>query len=300
MATAAGEAPRSSRAEGCCACDTLLRWADVGNAAVVTDAVWTTEPGRELLGLWRLSVFLYTVVSVIPDWFTFDRLFVIFLTHVGSSSVIVYFGVAAFASINHTFRCVTNGTDALRRSCGGARTPTAWVWLNRAAFFLFEFAFAFEFGIVVLYWGVLYDPDLDTVDFDNLNAHLLLLCIMLVELLLSRMRFRARHLALVLAGAVVYLVLNMVVSLADEPVYRVLKWDRGGDAVLVIGSFILLIIGFFVGMGFAAARDKCVPYAGGREPVGEGARSTEFVKISSHAERTAAAEAKAAEMPPDP
>lgn len=58
---------------GCCTLEGWLRWSDLGPARVVVDAVVKGDNARDMLGLWRLTVFLYAAGSVIYDWFSQER-----------------------------------------------------------------------------------------------------------------------------------------------------------------------------------------------------------------------------------
>lgn len=174
---------------------------------------------------------------------------------------------------------------------------SSWVWANRFAFFMFEFAFCFEAALTILYWVVLYDGR--ELEFDNVNVHAALFVLMFLELLVSRMRFHTRHLSLVFLLSIAYLFVNLAVCVAcparpttlpsnkrspyrtldDEPVYSVLTWDKGSDAVLVIGAFILMVVGWFFGVGAAALRDKVFPYAR-KAPAEQTESGLDFVKIA--------------------
>lgn len=131
---------------------------------------------------------------------------------------------------------------------------------RRGAQTLYDMAVPFELLIFILYWALLYTDGTDTTAnewFRDLTNHLIAFVLIWVDLLLSANRFPDRHVLIALAGAVIYLFINLGYSDTHSPVYKVLKWDGAYSAILSIGSLIAICVFYFLASLLAWALDSC-------------------------------------------
>ena len=98
--------------------------------------------------------------------------------------------------------------------------------LEKACIFLFELAISFEFLIAPFYWGLLFDGSYSSTFemIDDILGHGTPLLALLIEFGFNIIPFYMKHLALVALIQVVYLIVNVIVSLVDKPVYGILNW----------------------------------------------------------------------------
>ena len=96
-----------------------------------------------------------------------------------------------------------------------------------------------QWVIVLLYWIVLYDPDSERGDYQNINAHGLNLVIILIESYISSNLFYKEHFKSLLLMPISYLLFNCIYTLADNPIYDVLTYKD-------VASYIYVIVGLLL------------------------------------------------------
>ena len=120
---------------------------------------------------------------------------------------------------------------------------------------IYEIAFSYEVTITLLYWSVLFSKFDDELSaYNDLAVHALPLAALLVDFIFNPISFEIKRFLIVLIAGTVYMLMNMAYSLGVEPVYGILDWVTGISYGLLIGAYVLLLIGF----GFGILFYKCL------------------------------------------
>lgn len=136
-----------------------------------------------------------------------------------------------------------------------AQTP-AYALHARATQLLFAIALPFQLVIVTLYWLLLAQAQPSPLYvWDNLESHGLKAVLIWTDLLVGSMALPTPQLLVTLGAALIYLVINLAVTLTSYPVYSVLKWNSGASAVLVLGALVYMVLAFFLAQTLARVRD---------------------------------------------
>jgi len=123
----------------------------------------------------------------------------------------------------------------------------AWKWFN----FMFEFVFVLEICITIMFWSVLNKPDMyegiALVDTLTRLDHCLPVVVLLFEFRLNSLQFCMRHFIGSLTICTIYMLVNMIVTFSDKPVYDVIDWQSYmGGVVVPLGMYVLLFLVYYV------------------------------------------------------
>ena len=151
---------------------------------------------------------------------------------------------------------------------------------HRMASVLLGIAVSWETVVVILYWALLFPASnpgsgeaRDRFFFQNIVIHGTVVLHPWIDVACGSLRLQDRTILPVLSAAVVYLFMNLGVSKTIRPPYPILKWERGSDAILVLGTLLAIVVFYYLAAGVGAfcearARAAACAYHKGSEGAG--------------------------------
>lgn len=204
--------------------------------------------GTILLLIWRLLLAGYfSGYGIIWGWIDYWEGRVIppvYLTHWGLLATAIYFIVASFNSIHTVF------FHALNRPLS-----RFWRWLTAIQIFLFELTVVLETLITILYWSFESSP---TCDLNCLTGHALGNGALIIELFISRMPIRPRHVLLTIIYPLGWIGSQIVwVYTNHPPAYPdTLTMRNPTSAYICVLGIVVFVICHFIFYLIGLARDK--------------------------------------------
>ena len=129
----------------------------------------------------------------------------------------------------------------------------------RATQCLFAIGVPFQLTIVTLYWALLAKTDPQSSElrvWDNIESHGIKFMLIWLDLLSSSLRLPHPQLLITIGAALVYLFVNLGVTLSSSPVYPILPWTTPGSGVIVVGALVLMVAAFLIAQLLARLRDR--------------------------------------------
>ena len=212
---------------------------------------------RALSASWMLGVQLWAWGrSLKPDFH------LAYLTHDGMWLNIAYFCVSVGLTLTAAAPGAAGCACTVSRDSSSAWGRRVRLHAHRLAQVLLAVALSWETIIVLLFWVLLFRGTPDGEEpglyyFSNVVIHGSVAVHPWVDLVVGSNTLPDRLSLPVLGASVLYLLLNLGVSRSLRPVYPVLTWTRGGDAVLVLGTLLLILAVFFAGAWVAHALERC-------------------------------------------
>jgi hypothetical protein len=132
----------------------------------------------------------------------------------------------------------------------------------KIAHVLFEVAFSLQFTITVFFWTAVFPTCLRLGESEvgfKIDLHYIILTanmhggvfiVLWIDNILNKIRFYKRHMYFLIAFSIFYCILNILYTVADEPVYIVLDWKSISSYFYALLASGLSMFHFYIGYIF--------------------------------------------------
>lgn len=206
--------------------------------------------GRALLGF-RVCSFIWMFVVQVREWARSPapEFQLAFLTNDSMWLNILYFLTVSALTIHAAAVCGAAPRSRIARA--------VLVHGHRLSSTLLGIAVSWEVVVVILFWAMLYTGTggRNPQDYysSNVLIHGLVALPPLVDVLCGSVILHDRYLVIIVVAAFGYLLVNLGVTRSFRPVYPILKWNRGSDAILVLGAVAGVVLVYSAAAAVAGA-----------------------------------------------
>eukprot|EP00455_Lapot_gusevi_P018878 TRINITY_DN2037_c0_g1_i1.p1 TRINITY_DN2037_c0_g1~~TRINITY_DN2037_c0_g1_i1.p1 ORF type:complete len:254 (-),score=57.54 TRINITY_DN2037_c0_g1_i1:196-957(-) len=229
--------------------DNFLGWtrSDINNSNTVAASHFLSRRG---LLAFRLSAFCYLfaiLVYVMAKSTNYGRS-VCYLTNWTLTTLVVYFLASSIATFAHRNDSITQSLNLF----------------EKIIYLTFELGFTWSCVVVLLYWVGEFPvaPAQNKVGISmyiNVSVHGITLFWITLDLFMNRVIFVMSHVLYVMIMALLYCCVNAAYSLTYEPLYNILRWASFWDALVLLGTLLLILIFFTLGRLLVRLRERWSP-----------------------------------------
>ena len=141
-----------------------------------------------------------------------------------------------------------NTTQEIGNKCRRCFSKFLYIW--------YEIAFSWNPAVTLMFWGLMASWSTPLENYINVWLHGGLLVVMIVDFFMSQMHFKPRHWWVVLVPSFAYLLVNLIVTLADEPVYDFITFKSVLTYVYIVLTLGLIVGSFFMWYGFSVCKSR--------------------------------------------
>ena len=128
---------------------------------------------------------------------------------------------------------------------------------------LYELTISLEGAITIIFWVVLRGWfDTPAENYSNIWIHGLYLVLVILDFSFCQMQVLPKHWWITVVVSVIYLILNLIVSLAHEPVYGdILNYTNAISYIVILMTLAVLMAVYFTFYGFSICKRKHIERA---------------------------------------
>ncbi|XP_063701311.1 protein rolling stone isoform X2 [Culicoides brevitarsis] len=132
--------------------------------------------------------------------------------------------------------------------------PTRKNIIHKTYWFFYTIATIYSLIITVMYWTVIYDPEIHKINAVNMMSHVVNSVLMLIDLIVVGHPIKIQHAYQTIGLGIIYMIFTITYYILDgtnrldEPfVYKPMDWSRPGKALAIsVGGLIFVFIVHFI------------------------------------------------------
>lgn len=138
-------------------------------------------------------------------------------------------------------------------------------WISRVGTIAFHIAYTSEIIVTLIYWAILYRPnDEETEDEElkalgNISVHAVPIILLTIDWALNRIQHPVRFSIHFISFMIAYAITSYVAQVMNgEPLYFITNWDNWIAPVAMIGVFALAIANYYIFFGLSIMKHKLI------------------------------------------
>jgi hypothetical protein len=138
-------------------------------------------------------------------------------------------------------------------------------WISRVGTIAFHIAYTSEIIVTLIYWAILYRPNDDETEDEelealgNISVHAVPIILLTIDWVLNRIQHPVRFSIHFISFTIAYAITSYVAQvIKGEPLYFITNWDTWIAPVAMIGVFALAIATYYSLFGFSIMKHKLI------------------------------------------